>query len=430
MAFCSYACESAYKASGAPFPPPAVGAPPVLSPHSSAPTPSNLPQCKYPGCHLPVFVGPSGPAEYCSLKHQQDALTAGWDKCKLSGCNHKVDPSLPFGGFCSKDHQEEPAKRGKCMYPGCDAARFADAPGEKPLDFCSLHHYEESLKLAEPFVRVLEKTEQAYLDVKKQFELKWTKKEYGVPIVQSIAQITMNGFVTKRYMDYRQKLVNRQPPIPVYGAGGPGNEQRRFHGTAMKCKLGLPGNGTLCSDSTCAVCGIIRTSFRISRAQSNISFARFGAGTYFTSTSSKCHDYNVKSEIGLGQGTGLRATFVVTLMLGLGAKLTEDHTTLKAPPPGYDSVLGETGDVLNYDEVVVYDDAASLPKYLVIYKALPPGSPVPPDVMLPRPAPSNAPTCQLAGCKKPVYMDPKTNQPFQYCSKSHAQQAASQQSTG
>jgi hypothetical protein len=34
---------------------------------------------------------------------------------------------------------------------------------------------------------------------------------------------------------------------------------------------------------------------------------------------------------------------------------------------GYDSVVGEVGEVLNYDEIVLYNHAGALPRYLVVY---------------------------------------------------------------
>ena len=37
------------------------------------------------------------------------------------------------------------------------------------------------------------------------------------------------------------------------------------------------------------------------------------------------------------------------------------------PPRGYDSVVGEVGPNLNYDELVVYNDAAALPEFLIVY---------------------------------------------------------------
>ena len=73
------------------------------------------------------------------------------------------------------------------------------------------------------------------------------------------------------------------------------------------------------------------------------------------------------------------------VVVGKGYKMTADDTTLKKPPASYDSVsfvlgllfgvralmrsqvIGEVGSRLNYDELVVYDNDAIRPSYLVMY---------------------------------------------------------------
>ena len=37
------------------------------------------------------------------------------------------------------------------------------------------------------------------------------------------------------------------------------------------------------------------------------------------------------------------------------------------PPVGHDSVVGEVGPNLNYGELVVYNETAALPEYLIVY---------------------------------------------------------------
>jgi len=44
---------------------------------------------------------------------------------------------------------------------------------------------------------------------------------------------------------------------------------------------------------------------------------------------------------------------------------------LTKPPEGYDSVYGIPGKDLNYDELVVYDDDAIRPTYIVMYEFVP-----------------------------------------------------------
>ncbi|KAG8903465.1 hypothetical protein FRB99_003243 [Tulasnella sp. 403] len=55
------------------------------------------------------------------------------------------------------------------------------------------------------------------------------------------------------------------------------------------------------------------------------------------------------------------------VVVGRGEKLDRDSPKRKAPSNGYHSVLGEVGKDLNYDEVVVYNDGAIRPAWLVIY---------------------------------------------------------------
>ncbi|CAB1096355.1 unnamed protein product [Ectocarpus sp. CCAP 1310/34] len=39
----------------------------------------------------------------------------------------------------------------------------------------------------------------------------------------------------------------------------------------------------------------------------------------------------------------------------------------QCPPPGCQSVVGEVGQGLNFDEFVVYNEEAALPTHLIVY---------------------------------------------------------------
>jgi hypothetical protein len=60
--------------------------------------------------------------------------------------------------------------------------------------------------------------------------------------------------------------------------------------------------------------------------------------------------------------------FLCSVAIGLPfkTKLGELPTEL-CPPTGYDSVVGEAGLCLNYDEVVVYKETQAIPTYLIVY---------------------------------------------------------------
>eukprot|EP00005_Dracoamoeba_jomungandri_P007468 CAMPEP_0174269538 /NCGR_PEP_ID=MMETSP0439-20130205/41405_1 /TAXON_ID=0 /ORGANISM="Stereomyxa ramosa, Strain Chinc5" /LENGTH=182 /DNA_ID=CAMNT_0015358377 /DNA_START=1346 /DNA_END=1894 /DNA_ORIENTATION=+ len=169
--------------------------------------------------------------------------------------------------------------------------------------------------------------------------------------------------LTTRYEDYRAKIIARRPQYAKAGfkGGGAGNEQRRFHGTRKICDFGENGNTRLCADSSCPTCSICRGGFLINRAGVNFGWLRFGQGIYLSSTSSKSDDYSHITE------GGYKALLVIKVLVGKGKKMYEGDSTLRAAPVGYDSVLGEVGQELNYDELVVYDEAAVLPIAVILY---------------------------------------------------------------
>eukprot|EP01048_Picozoa_sp_COSAG05_P016236 COSAG05_NODE_2065_length_3619_cov_11.291824_5_plen_141_part_00 len=68
---------------------------------------------------------------------------------------------------------------------------------------------------------------------------------------------------------------------------GKGNTVRRFHGTGLKCTLGIGGNVSCCDDKTCATCNIINFGFDMGFSSNG----RYGKGLYATAASSKAHDY-------------------------------------------------------------------------------------------------------------------------------------------
>ena len=49
----------------------------------------------------------------------------------------------------------------------------------------------------------------------------------------------------------------------------------------------------------------------------------------------------------------------------------EGELDLSRPPDGYDSVVGEVGPNLNFDELVVYTEAAALPEFLIVISSDP-----------------------------------------------------------
>ncbi len=60
--------------------------------------------------------------------------------------------------------------------------------------------------------------------------------------------------------------------------------------------------------------------------------------------------------------------FLCNVVLGKQYKTTEGFLPPdKCPPADYDSVWGETGPNLNYDEACVYNANQAIPSYLIVY---------------------------------------------------------------
>ena len=59
--------------------------------------------------------------------------------------------------------------------------------------------------------------------------------------------------------------------------------------------------------------------------------------------------------------------FVASVAAGKAYCTYEAELDVTRPPQGYDSIVGEVGQHLNYDELVVYNQAAALPQFLLVY---------------------------------------------------------------
>ncbi len=63
----------------------------------------------------------------------------------------------------------------------------------------------------------------------------------------------------------------------------------------------------------------------------------------------------------------MRAILLCSVAKGKEYSVTKDMQHLKAPPPGFHSVMGTAGGMLNFPELVVYRGEAALPRYIIVY---------------------------------------------------------------
>ncbi|RGB33356.1 hypothetical protein C1646_654462 [Rhizophagus diaphanus] len=224
-----------------------------------------------------------------------------------------------------------------------------------------------------PCIFKLSKQGNKFKDISNQFMSSWKHENKAIPEIHTIYKIFPEKQIISRYNNYRDYIENLRRlegrPFPK-GDGRvmtKGNEQRRFHGTRMKCLLGIQTD-MLCPDMNCAVCRIITEGYKLIYAKtSRFKYQKFGDGIYFSSTSSKSDDFNKKS-MKYYNGVNYKVMFLNKVVVGRAFELTQEKRTLTGPPINYDSVVGEPSTLLYYDELVVYDESACIPQYLVVYK--------------------------------------------------------------
>ncbi|KAH8827663.1 hypothetical protein DL96DRAFT_1599850 [Flagelloscypha sp. PMI_526] len=190
-----------------------------------------------------------------------------------------------------------------------------------------------------------------FKDVANQFDSTWSHFNKPHPTVRRMFKIVNARESDAYYESYAMQV---------------GNERRRFHGTTRACQVGEHDAATrLCRSSLCSLCGILRSSFNIDLFGANRGAGRFGRGIYSTSVSSKADDYSRNCL----PSCRTKAVILANVAIGNGLKLIHDMPFLLGPPRGYNSILGEPafGGSLNHDEVVVYNNDAIRPSFLIMY---------------------------------------------------------------
>jgi len=195
-----------------------------------------------------------------------------------------------------------------------------------------------------------------------QFQQNW-KHPSPCPTVRAIYKVISSQQIVDRYENYRSAVEERGNFVAT---GQPfGNERRRWHGTTRECTLGDKECNKFCSSDSCSLCNIIRTSFDLKMFGKHKGWGRYGSGIYTSATSSKSNDYSENRQTAVR--SPWKAVLLNKVVVGKGFRIKTNSDKLTAPPAGYDSVLGEVGVVLNYDELVVYNNDAVIPSYLVMY---------------------------------------------------------------
>ncbi|CAG7851177.1 SubName: Full=Uncharacterized protein {ECO:0000313/EMBL:CCA71846.1} [Serendipita indica DSM 11827] len=322
---------------------------PYPLPTTASPIQPNGPICVVPGCQKPAWLAPNG----------VHSLFCG-KRCRDNN-PHLQQPALAANAYGSLNHLGAAVEKAGLGTRACVICKIRPYDQVRNSLFCSPACVHTAETMA-PGIIEIPSGHPKFRDVANQFDTKWTHTNMAPQTAKFIYLILINAAQNFSYNAYRDR-VEQEGGFATKGRM-PGNESLRFHGTTRACLLGDPGNTQLCSDSTCGLCGIIRTSFDLKLYKGKTGWGQFGCGFYTSATSSKSDSYTSNKK-----ASQYKAMLISKVIVGNGYKLTNNATQLTGPPAGYHSVLGEpdTAGALNYDKLVVYDNDAIRPAYLVVY---------------------------------------------------------------
>ncbi|KAI5116798.1 hypothetical protein M0805_001800 [Coniferiporia weirii] len=285
----------------------------------------------------------------CGIKPKYFDGTTFYPHCGKTCAQVYDDPSGAKGPskFCSLNHR----KLAK------EACLWCKKEPKKQGQFCS-RACTQNAQLTSPSLLEVPEGHVVFEDVEKQFKNSWRDATVTCPAVRKVYKVIISQASLDKYDAYR-KSVEARGKFLARGIPA-GNENRRWHGTRRECNLGDPGNTQFCASPSCPLCCIIKTSFDVSKSGKG----QFGVGIYTSSTSRKSDHFSKNVNF----TSPLKAILLNKVVVGKGCKMLKDDNTLVAPPAGYDSVLGEVGGGLWYDEVIVYSNDAARPSFLVMYE--------------------------------------------------------------
>ncbi|KAE9387033.1 ADP-ribosylation [Gymnopus androsaceus JB14] len=328
-------------------------------------------------------------------KRRHDRVSVASGTCDF--CHRR--PKSPGNAFCSEACAEDAISSthlagnlnatGTCLAPGCSNRAHFNFKKLTYGDYCSLSHKTlgetlclmclqnarqtnshfcskrcaDNAEVNGPMLLEVPAGHVTFENVSDRFKASWQHPGTTCPSVKYIYKIVSPKLSLAAYNRYKAAVEARLGGKLRPAGRSAGNENRRWHGTTRECHLGDNGQTQFCGSKTCSLCCIVKTSFDLSLFGKKTGWGRFGRGIYTTSTSSKANDYSDNKS-----PSSLRAILLNQVVVGKQYKLLYNNVTLTKPPPGYDSVLGEKGGSLNYDELVVYTNDAIRPSFLVMYE--------------------------------------------------------------
>ncbi|TEB34611.1 ADP-ribosylation [Coprinellus micaceus] len=291
----------------------------------------------------------SNKCDFCHNRPKYNDGTTTHDFCSKA-CAKNANPQRKQSGASGSSAQSSSAFRPiTCQAPGCTN------PPHPSSDYCSLAHKTMSENLC---LMCLQAPKMANSHFCSQTCIDDAEKKGPMILEVPVGHSTFKSVAEQFKASWRHagstvyKIVMQPGKLAAYEA----------YRASVESKGQFMATRSSALRPTCSLCSIIRNSFDLSLFGKKTGWGRFGKGLYTSSTSSKSNDYShndCKSH--------LKAILLNKVVVGKGCKMLQDSTSLAAPPSGFDSVLAEKGGSLNYDELVVYNNDAIRPSFLVMY---------------------------------------------------------------
>ena len=171
----------------------------------------------------------------------------------------------------------------------------------------------------------------------------WIKRDKYSFLQLDEVKLIINPILQKRYDDYKASM-----PTDVH-------EQSVFHGCSEEVVDSIAEHG-------------LKKEFWRSSAGD---WQRFGPGFYFAPHSSKSHEYPLDQMSAISPGEHTRTMLLCKVVAGRTLTTKHNMDSLQgSAPSGYNSILGlaSSDGPLNFDELVVFDEAAIIPYATVNYR--------------------------------------------------------------
>lgn len=198
------------------------------------------------------------------------------------------------------------------------------------------------------------------------FKTGWSNKERN-PEIHRILKIHTSSKILSRFEEYREFVKTKAARNGAVRKRderciADGNELLRFYCSTFVCDLGQSGNSSICSQTYCSVCGIIKSGFSPKLDGISTLSSSWRAHVAIPEEIEEEFKFmNVK-----------RAMLVCRVVAGRVGCDADDDVDVAKENGGFDSVVGRgTGGVHSRvdddEELLVFNPRAVLPCFVIVY---------------------------------------------------------------